>query len=161
MLKDNKGQFLDLKQVGGAIYSTEDRILGTLMREKGATKAELSKITGIAYPAIRNTIIKMEDKGFVVGRRQDDTVYFYLTMAGAYEAEDRLNGENVDKCIAYFITKGASYVNTIKFLKNRFYKFYIAGEWNSEDLVKQYIEWCNSNNIECEIESSAKRTLSL
>lgn len=60
MLKDNEGQFLDLKQVGGAIYSTEDRILGTLMREKGATKAELSKITGIAYPAIRNTIIKME-----------------------------------------------------------------------------------------------------
>ena len=161
MLKDNKGQFLDLKQVGGAIYSTEDRILGTLMREKGATKAELSKITGIAYPAIRNTIIKMEDKGFVVGRRQDDTVYFYLTMAGAYEAQDRLNSETVNAYFNYLTDKGYDYQNVQKFLKNRFYKFYIAGEWNSEDLVKQYIEWCNSNNIECEIESSAKRTLSL
>ena len=147
MLKDNKGQFLDLKQVGGAIYSTEDRILGTLMREKGATKAELSKITGIAYPAIRNTIIKMEDKGFVVGRRQDDTVYFYLTMAGAYEVQDRLNSETVNAYFNYLTDKGYDYQNVQKFLKNRFYKFYIAGEWNPTTLDEQYMEWCDSNNL--------------
>ena len=147
MLKDNEGQFLDLKQVGGAIYSTEDRILGTLMREKGATKAELSKITGIAYPAIRNTIIKMEDKGFVVGRRQDDTVYFYLTMAGAYEVQDRLNSETVNAYFNYLTDKGYDYQNVQKFLKNRFYKFYIAGEWNPTNLDEQYMEWCDSNNL--------------
>ena len=147
MLKDNKGQFLDLKQVGGAIYSTEDRILGTLMKEKGATKAELSKITGIAYPAIRNTIIKMEDKGFVVGRRQDDTVYFYLTMAGAYEVQDRLNSETVNAYFNYLTDKGYDYQNVQKFLKNRFYKFYIAGEWNPTNLDEQYMEWCDSNNL--------------
>ena len=34
-----------------------------------------------------------------------------------------------------------------RFLKNRFYNFYIAGEWDEISLPSQYKIWCESNNI--------------
>ena len=68
-------------------------------------------------------------------------------MAGAYEAQDRLNSETVNAYFNYLTDKGYDYQNVQKFLKNRFYKFYIAGEWNPTNLDEQYMEWCDSNNL--------------
>ena len=138
---------LDLQITSESLLSTEDKIFVTLMKEKGATKGELTKLTGVLYTEIRKNIINMENKGYVVGSRIDDLVYFYLTMAGAYEAEDRLNSETVNAYFNYLTDKGYDYQNVQKFLKNRFCKFYIAGEWNPTTLDEQYMEWCDSNNL--------------
>ena len=125
---------LDLQITSESLLSTEDKIFVTL-------------ITGVLYTEIRKNIINMENKGYIVGRRIDDLVYFYLTMAGAYEVQDRLNSETVNAYFNYLTDKGYDYQNVQKFLKNRFYKFYIAGEWNPTNLDEQYMEWCDSNNL--------------
>lgn len=139
---------LDITNVNKSILSTEDRILLTLLTEKGCTKGELSKHTNIVYSEIKRAIDAMEIKGYVVQRQvNDSTVLYYLTMPGAYEVQDRLNSNTVSMYSNYLVNVGFSYDNVIKFLKRKFYDFYIAGIWNPTDLEEQYKSWCDSNNL--------------
>ena len=69
-------------------------------------------------------------------------------MPGAYEVQDRLNTNTVKMYRNYLVSVGFSYDNVIKFLKRKFYDFYIVGVWNPTDLEDQYKAWCDSNNLE-------------
>ena len=140
---------LDITNLNGSILSTEDKILLTLLTEKGCTKGELSKHTNIVYSEVKRVIEEMEVKGYVVQRQINETIFlYYLTMPGAYEVQDRLNTDTVKMYRNYLVSVGFSYDNVIKFLKRKFYDFYIAGVWNPTDLEDQYKTWCDSNNLE-------------
>lgn len=139
---------LDLPKYKGAILTAEDRILYTLYKEKGSTKGELSKITGMQYPIVKKTIDKMEEKGLVVSRVSEGSlIIFYLTMFGAYESQDRLNNEVFRKYHSFLINMGYPYENVSKFLRKKFYLHYLTGEWNPSILVEQYKKWCDENEI--------------
>lgn len=148
MLKEKKGHELDIKE-NDVILSTEDMIFRTLMKEKGATKAELSKLTGIEYPCIRSTIIRMEDKGYVIGRSlEGTTVMFYLTQAGVYEAQDRLNYTVFCYYHNYLCAMGYPNDQVCKFLRNSFYNYYLTGNFSKDSLKFSYIRWCKKNELE-------------
>ena len=139
---------LDITNLNGCILSTEDKILFTLLKEKGCTKGELSKHTNIVYSEIKRTIEQMEIKGYVVERMINETTsLYYLTMPGAYEVQDRLNNDTVNMYINFLVNNGFSCENVIKFLKRKFYDFYIAGIWDPSDIEEKYKTWCDSNNL--------------
>lgn len=140
---------LDITNLSGSILSIEDKILLTLLTEKGCTKGELSKHTNIVYSEIKRVIDAMEIKGYVVQRKiNETTILYYLTMQGAYEVQDRLNTETVSMYYNYLVNVGFSYQNVTKFLRRKFYDFYILGVWDPTDLESQYKIWCDSNNLE-------------
>lgn len=53
---------LDLQITSESLLSTEDKIFVTLMKEKGATKGELTKLTGVLYTEIRKNIINSNNE---------------------------------------------------------------------------------------------------
>ncbi len=151
---------LDLpKNTKGMILSTEDKIMSILFREKSCTKGELKRQSGVEFPVVLLTLEKMSLKGYVVERNYENQPTYYLTGAGVYELEYRFNRD-------YFLGLhfglekiGYDRNNVERFLKNRFYNFYIAGEWNETTLPYQYKNWCESNNIE--LYSQQENTLRL
>lgn len=159
MLKEMKGTELDRLDVG-SIASTEDMIFYTLMKEKGATKSELSKLTKIEYPSIRSTIIKMEDKGYVIGRNlENKAVLFYLTQAGVYEALDRLNYTAFCKYHNYLCNMGLPNDQVCKFLRNAFYNYYLTGNFSKDTLKETYTNWCLRNGLEPNVSRESKLKL--
>ena len=95
---------LDITNLNGSILSTEDKILLTLLTEKGCTKGELSKHTNIVYSEVKRVIEEMEVKGYVVQRQVNETIsLYYLTMPGAYEVQDRLNTNTVKMYRNYLV----------------------------------------------------------
>lgn len=151
---------LDLpKNTKGMILSTEDKIMSILFREKSCTKGELKRQSGVEFPVVLLTLEKMSLKGYVVERNYENQPTYYLTGAGVYELEYRFNRD-------YFLGLhfglekiGYDRNNVERFLKNRFYNLYIAGEWNETTLPFQYKNWCESNNIE--LYSQQENTLKL
>lgn len=139
---------LDLPNTNGMLLSVEDRILSTLFREKSCTKGELKRIIKTEYPVILLTLEKMALKGFVVERNYENVPTYYLTSAGVYEMEYRFNRDYFLRLHYGLESLGYDRNNVERFLKNKFYNFYIAGYWDELTLSKQYKEWCDSNNIE-------------
>lgn len=159
MIREEREMGLERLDVG-AIASTEDMIFYTLMKEKGASKSELSKLTRIEYPNIRNTIIKMEDKGYVIGRTlENKTVLFYLTQAGVYEAHDRLNYTVFCKYHNYLCNLSFPNDQVCKFLRNAFYNYYLSGVFPKDTLEESYISWCLRNGLEPNVSRESKLKL--
>lgn len=151
---------LDLpKYTKGMILSTEDKILSILFKEKSCTKGELKRQSGVEFPVILLHLENMSLKGYIVERNYENQPTYYLTASGMYELEYRFNRD-------YFLglhfgleMAGYDRNNVERFLKNRFYNFYIAGEWDEISLPSQYKTWCESNNIELYSEDVNKLTL--
>ena len=160
MLKESYETILELKVNEKGIYTIEDKIFISLMKEKGLSKSELVTTTNTAYPAIRNTIIKMEDKGYVVARNVENyNQMYFLTQAGVYEAQDRLN-TNVFHFYHKILTDMSyPYEIVSKFLRNVFYKYYISGTFNPHNLDTDYIKWCETNGIKVEKTNTKKLKL--
>ncbi len=151
---------IDKPTMGGRNLSIEDIILYRLFEEKALTKGELVSLTKCkSYSCIKKTIENMESKGYVYGRRVDNVTYYYLTANGVYEFEYRFNTYSYMYYHAIFPKIMYNEDNVSRFLKNRFYRFYMTGEWDSETLVNQYLEWCESNSLDPYIHISKKLKL--
>jgi len=140
---------LDLPKTKGMILSLEDRILIELFNEKGRTTSEISKKVGLnSYSKVRETLIKMIEKGYVYLRNDVPDNVFYLTKEGVKEVQYRINYEEYIRLYTILEEQGFYFVNIDKCLRDRFYNYYMTGEWNEETLVEQYKLWCESNKLD-------------
>lgn len=139
---------VELPNLKGALLSTEDKIFETLAKEKGASKYEISKATKIPYTTIRAIITLMENKGYVVEREYSSEQIYYLTAAGVYELEYRFNYNVYKDLHEKLLSLNYDSYDVERFLKNRFYRFYVEGIWEEDTLSEQFKEWCQSNGIE-------------
>lgn len=139
----------ELPKVKYTKLSTEDCILSKLFIGKGMTVAELkSAISNLEYSVIRTQLIRMEDKGYVVRRTDNNETIYYLTAEGVAEAHYRLNSEVYLGLIDSLIEKGYPYGNVERFIKNRLYVYYLTGDWSEDKLIEQYAAWCDSNGLD-------------
>ena len=139
---------IDIPDTKGTLLTTEDKILCVLVKEKGLSKYDLLKLIDVNYNTIRLAITKMQDKGYVVERIVDNDSVYYLTAAGMYELEYRRNLEVFENLHLRLVKQGYNNYQVASFLKNRFYRFYIAGTWDNDTLEEQYAEWCYSNDLD-------------
>ena len=132
---------IDTLNVENCVLSIEDRILSEIFKEKGLSKAELSKKTNIVYNAIRANVERMQDKGFLVGRDLEEET-FYLTAAGVYELEYRMNKQYFMHLHDILSAHGIDFHTAANYLRKQFYTYYISGEFDETQLLDNFIIWC-------------------
>lgn len=142
MKKRNFKEELDLQNYKNEVLTIEDRILKTLYKEKGSTKGEISNITNIDYSIIRNKINEMEEYELVVARKSfNNLIIYYLTQEGVYQTQDRFNNEIFKKYHALLLNLGYEYEDVSYFLKQKFFLYYLSGNWNPNTLVEEFKKW--------------------
>ncbi len=139
---------LDLPKAEEVNYSTEDKIFALLFVEKGLTKSEISRKLNVSYETIFNETKGMETKGYLVCREERIGRIYYLTSEGCREAEYRLNNFTYLDIYEYLIGLNYPILTISNFLKAYFYKYYLEGVCDTNNIAEQYLEWCEKNNIE-------------
>ena len=144
---------LDVPRSGLGTYSVEDQIFATLFTEKGLSMDEIFKRLGVNYRDIISNINRMINHGYIVERSRYNDKYYYLTSSGMYELEFRFNERYFMELHAGLEARGYNRFHVEKFLKNRFYRFYLEGKWEVDRLEDQYLDWCESNDISSKSEN--------
>ncbi len=147
MNKPAKDCGLDVKDLKGRVLTTEDKIMCKLFYEKGMTKYELHKALEESYKNIMEKIYSMEVKGYLIARPYNGETLYYLTVAGVYELEFRMNYEYFKSLHAYLESYSTDAHDVEAFLRNRFYKLYSEGDWDESTLLEQFVEWARKRDI--------------
>lgn len=138
---------LDVKDLNGKVLTTEDKIMCKLFYEKGMTKYELHKALEESYKNIMEKISSMEEKGYLIARPYNGETLYYLTVAGVYELEFRMNTEYFITLHGYLENYSNNAHDVQAFLRNRFYKLYSEGVWDESTLPEQFAEWARKRDI--------------